>query len=317
MMKFERSPVDLAHHAPVIFVRDLRWDLSNLCQSPEPRKRKLVRRRSLPVQQQVEVPLYPDRNEIRSSTNDVDIDEVFARAKSRIPTPSPRCGPERRKSVPRSSCSPSQMMRKGWQSEHQDLSSLSGIQKEKAEHWTTPVPTNKAISCSSAPYDRKEPPPSAFAFKDELSSPYQEPDRFARRENARDFLSPGPRRPERLQVEVSPGEFMSLRGAAETAEAIESGLSKTVFSWCCGVALRCVPDCQFVICPDCRIMSPVPQKPATLMEDDEWGGNPKAAPRGIPSCPSIWQEDEPENMSPSSSRKPAPSAGGVGLGLKV
>jgi hypothetical protein len=313
MMKFERSPVHLAHQAPVIFVRDFRWDLSNLCQSPEPRKPKLVRRRSLPVQQRVEVPLYPDRNEIRSSTNDVDIDEVFARAKSRISTPQPRRGPDWRKSAPIGSGSPSQMMRKGSQSQH-DLSSFSGIQKEKNEFR---VPTNKAISRTSDPYDSKDSSPSALSFKDEHSSPYQEPNRFAVRNNTHDFLSPAPRRPQRVQVEVSPGEFMSLRGAAETAEAIESGLSKTVFSWCCGVGLLCVPDCQFVICPDCRIMSPVPQKPATLMEHAEWGGNPKAASRGIPSCPPIWQEDETDSMFPSSSRKIAPSVGGVGLGMKM
>ena len=128
-------------------------------------------------------------------------------------------------------------------------------------------------------------------------------------------------REQRIQVEVSPGHFMHLRGAKETLYAIETGRSKVVFCFACGAGLRCVADCELVICPDCRIMSPVPHQPPSLTEFDE--SDEHDLFDGVPDCPSIWQEDNDYGNERSKRyRQPslggrALSIGGVGLGVKV
>lgn len=58
-------------------------------------------------------------------------------------------------------------------------------------------------------------------------------------------------------VEVAPGIVMELRGAAETLHAIELGVAASVTCACCQVPLLCVPDAECVICPDCKVVSPV------------------------------------------------------------
>lgn len=63
---------------------------------------------------------------------------------------------------------------------------------------------------------------------------------------------PGP-----CKVEVEPGCFETLRGAKETSRAIADGSARTAMCWSCSLSLKCVPDCLLIICPDCRIVSPV------------------------------------------------------------
>jgi hypothetical protein len=60
---------------------------------------------------------------------------------------------------------------------------------------------------------------------------------------------------ERLQIQITPGEYMPLRGAQETWEAINNGSSRIVDCVGCQSVLQCVYDCQLVICPDCKLVS--------------------------------------------------------------
>jgi hypothetical protein len=64
-------------------------------------------------------------------------------------------------------------------------------------------------------------------------------------------------------VEVAPGKYMLLRGSAETVEAVESGKASVVSCFACEAALWCVPDADLVLCPDCRILSPIDSKPSS------------------------------------------------------
>ena len=66
-----------------------------------------------------------------------------------------------------------------------------------------------------------------------------------------------------IEIEVSPGVFWPLRGAAETCRALH--LQKTAVATClaCQCRLRCVEDCACVLCPDCRVLSPVADAEAT------------------------------------------------------
>jgi hypothetical protein len=101
---------------------------------------------------------------------------------------------------------------------------------EEDHSWSTP------ISCS---------PPAPIA-----TYPTRPPPRFVK---------------EAVQVEVAPGHYMPLRGSDETMYAIEMGYSRTVTCFACQAHLSCVPDCELVICPDCRVLSPVD---AFTVEDD-------------------------------------------------
>jgi len=60
-----------------------------------------------------------------------------------------------------------------------------------------------------------------------------------------------------ISIEVSPGVFANLRGSEETWNALEAGFVADVECLCCGHQLLCIADAEFVLCPDCRVVSPV------------------------------------------------------------
>lgn len=108
----------------------------------------------------------------------------------------------------------------------------------------------------------------------------------------------------RPEVEVSPGVYMALRGTDETIQAIETGRGKLVFCLACSTALQCVPDCDLVICPDCRVFSPVPKfVDDAVAERDAYSAAAAAA----------GSEEDIMMAGPT----PPEWIGGVGLGLKV
>lgn len=59
------------------------------------------------------------------------------------------------------------------------------------------------------------------------------------------------------KIEIAPGQFMQLRGAQETYEAIKSDqfIPSTCFT--CNKTVCCVDTATYVLCPDCRVVSPV------------------------------------------------------------
>lgn len=60
-----------------------------------------------------------------------------------------------------------------------------------------------------------------------------------------------------LQIEISPGVFARLRGSEETWNAIQSGNSTRAKCFSCELALLCISDAEYVICPSCRVVSPI------------------------------------------------------------
>ena len=61
----------------------------------------------------------------------------------------------------------------------------------------------------------------------------------------------------RTMVEIVPGEFVPLRGSGETWQAIQTGnVTRTTCS-CCSLDLMCISDADLVMCPGCRVISPV------------------------------------------------------------
>eukprot|EP00538_Stauroneis_constricta_P011434 CAMPEP_0119551438 /NCGR_PEP_ID=MMETSP1352-20130426/4696_1 /TAXON_ID=265584 /ORGANISM="Stauroneis constricta, Strain CCMP1120" /LENGTH=657 /DNA_ID=CAMNT_0007597497 /DNA_START=101 /DNA_END=2074 /DNA_ORIENTATION=+ len=61
----------------------------------------------------------------------------------------------------------------------------------------------------------------------------------------------------KVMVQVAPNEYMHLRGADETWDCIMRGLALSVTCMECLASLQCVPDCQVVLCPRCKMMTPL------------------------------------------------------------
>jgi hypothetical protein len=86
------------------------------------------------------------------------------------------------------------------------------------------------------------------------------------------------------QIEVAPGEFLRLIGAYETRDAVRD--RRTVQTSClvCSRTLICANQADCVLCPSCRVVSPI-----TENNSSSWSSS------SSPKCPS--------------------SFGGVGMGL--
>jgi hypothetical protein len=61
----------------------------------------------------------------------------------------------------------------------------------------------------------------------------------------------------RIEIEVSPGVYMPMRGAEETEAAIRGGHVHQTTCACCESLLYCMKAAEFLYCPVCRIIGPV------------------------------------------------------------
>lgn len=69
----------------------------------------------------------------------------------------------------------------------------------------------------------------------------------------------GPPKPNRPLLEVAPGLFMNLMGTEETMKAIQNGEITITSCVVCGIDVHCHNASEYVLCPDCRVVSPVNQ----------------------------------------------------------
>jgi hypothetical protein len=56
-------------------------------------------------------------------------------------------------------------------------------------------------------------------------------------------------------IEISPGVHVRLRGASETWKAIENDFYMPAECICCESTIFCIQNADFVLCPDCRVVS--------------------------------------------------------------
>jgi hypothetical protein len=61
----------------------------------------------------------------------------------------------------------------------------------------------------------------------------------------------------RLEVEVAPGVFLPLHGSQETLSAMKEGQLVSCTCFVCTRTIMCVSQASYVLCPDCRVVSPV------------------------------------------------------------
>jgi hypothetical protein len=58
-------------------------------------------------------------------------------------------------------------------------------------------------------------------------------------------------------IEVSPGEHLRLRGAEETWRAVQVDFYMPSECMCCTLTVFCIQDASFILCPACRVVSPM------------------------------------------------------------
>ena len=58
-------------------------------------------------------------------------------------------------------------------------------------------------------------------------------------------------------VEVSPGVYVPLRGAAETMQAIPNDYYAPTSCVSCDSTIFCIEDANYILCPNCRVVSPL------------------------------------------------------------
>ena len=62
---------------------------------------------------------------------------------------------------------------------------------------------------------------------------------------------------ENKMIEVAPGLFMRLRGAEETYEAVKNDSYMPTMCVVCADTIFCIDSANHVLCPVCRVVSPV------------------------------------------------------------
>jgi hypothetical protein len=61
--------------------------------------------------------------------------------------------------------------------------------------------------------------------------------------------------PSQSMIEISPGVQVRLRGADETWKAIEQDYYMPTVCLCCQATIFCIQNADYVLCPDCRVVS--------------------------------------------------------------
>lgn len=68
-------------------------------------------------------------------------------------------------------------------------------------------------------------------------------------------VAPSPTTSPATMIEVAPGVHLPLRGADETLRAIEDDFYVPATCSCCTATIFCIQNANFVLCPDCRVVS--------------------------------------------------------------
>jgi hypothetical protein len=125
---------------------------------------------------------------------------------------------------------------------------FSGHVSSKPTQTTDPSCQNQLSSYSSKAYVPG--PPHISRLKPEVAPPH-----FSR-----------------LELEVAPGLFLPLHGSQETLTAMQEGPLVSCNCFVCKQTVVCVPQALYVLCPDCRVVSPVATSKQIAALPGEMGG---------------------------------------------
>jgi hypothetical protein len=60
-----------------------------------------------------------------------------------------------------------------------------------------------------------------------------------------------------MKIEVTPGNFAPVLKGCLTTQAIRDGTALSTHCSICNVLLECCPEAEYVLCPDCDVVSPI------------------------------------------------------------
>ena len=122
-----------------------------------------------------------------------------------------------------------------------------------AENRSSHSTSSDAVAAKIASYDnrpslprRNSPPSSHDSFTDSPSSTGSRSDRPTHR-----VEQPV------MYMEISPGQRVRLRGARETWQCVENDFYLPTTCFSCDTDLCCIMDASYVLCPLCKVVSPV------------------------------------------------------------
>jgi hypothetical protein len=67
---------------------------------------------------------------------------------------------------------------------------------------------------------------------------------------------------EDVMVEIAPGVSTHLRRKQETVQAVRDGFFAPIHCFSCRLLLFCIADVCYVVCPECKVVSPLEDNPA-------------------------------------------------------
>jgi hypothetical protein len=118
------------------------------------------------------------------------------------------------------------------------------------------VPTLVAIDASTVAVGESR----VFCWNNS-SGPSSSPDRkFPAKPELSQILPPPS--PPRTTIEISPGVHVLLRGADETWKAIANDFYMPAECICCESTIFCIQDADYILCPDCRVVSCMENPPS-------------------------------------------------------
>ena len=107
--------------------------------------------------------------------------------------------------------------------------------------------------------------------------------------------------PTMIELEIEPGVKSVLRGSKETWNAVQRGYTTDACCFGCMAPLLCIADAEYVLCPDCKTISPASSCNSISGGMMTGGGDSKHA---APKCNGLYPSDQVFR-------------GGIGLGLRA
>ena len=70
-----------------------------------------------------------------------------------------------------------------------------------------------------------------------------------------------------LSIEITPGQFAQLLKGRQTWNAMQNGTSVSAKCIICNATLQCCPEADYVLCPDCNVVSPLTADCGSMRRD--------------------------------------------------
>lgn len=116
----------------------------------------------------------------------------------------------------------------------------------------------RSVSPDEFPFDLNMPSSDPFEDSPQPVKPRAKPSRPGAFHSSHDAISRKVAAFDNARsIEIAPGLSVRLRGAQETWAAVESDFYMPTTCICCSTDIFCIMDANYVICPVCKVVSPM------------------------------------------------------------